>query len=46
MNKLKYKLRQWKTGKYAVLQKELSVKLKNSLTPITEQQNHGYEGST
>jgi len=40
MNESKHKLRQLNTGKYAVLKNLLSLKLKNYLTPIAEQQNH------
>jgi len=39
MNKSKHKMRQAKSGKYAVLKQLFSLKLKNYLTP----QNHRYE---
>jgi len=42
MNKPKYKLLQLKSGTHAVLKLLLSLKLKNYLTSITEQQNHSY----
>jgi len=43
MNKSKYKLRKVKTGENAVLISLLSLKLINTVTLITEKQNHSYE---
>jgi len=43
MNKTNQKLRKIKARKYAVLNKLLSLKLKNYLTPITEQETTATE---